>query len=133
MRIGRPSIVLVANVLIAGGSALAADAIRPNVVLFLVDDMGWMDCGAYGSKYYDTPNIDRLATRGMRFTNAYACPLCSPTRATLLSGQYSARHGTTSASGHRPPQPPDFEYLPKTAAANVPVVTPESKNYLDPA
>jgi arylsulfatase A-like enzyme len=51
----------------------------------------------------------------------------------LLSGQYSARHGTTSASGHRPPQPPDYEYLPKTAAPNLPVVTPESKNYLDPA
>ena len=43
---------------------------QPNVILFLVDDMGWMDCGAYGSKYYETPNIDRFATRAMRFTNA---------------------------------------------------------------
>ncbi|HVX62183.1 MAG TPA: sulfatase-like hydrolase/transferase, partial [Pirellulales bacterium] len=51
----------------------AADAPRkPNVILFLVDDMGWMDCGAYGSKYYETPNIDRFAARAMRFTDAYA-------------------------------------------------------------
>src|SRR6478735_792145 len=70
---------------------------KPNISLFLVDDMGWMDCGAYGSKYYETPNIDRFATRSMRFTDAYAQPLCSPTRGSLLSGKYSARHGITSA------------------------------------
>jgi hypothetical protein len=62
-------------------SIAVADARRPNIVLFLVDDMGWMDCGAYGSKYYQTPNIDRFARRALRFTDAYACPLCSPTRA----------------------------------------------------
>ena len=54
---------------------------RPNVVLFLVDDMGWMDTTVNGSKYYATPNMERLAQRGMRFTDAYAHPLCSPTRA----------------------------------------------------
>ena len=56
--------------------AIAAPA-RPNVIVFLVDDMGWMDCGAYGSKYYETPNIDRFATRAIRFTNAYPPPLCA--------------------------------------------------------
>ena len=105
---------------------------KPNIVLFLVDDMGWLDCGAYGSKYYDTPNIDRFASQATRFTSAYSCPLCSPTRATILSGQYSARHGTTTASGHQPPQPEGFEYLPKTAAANVPMLLPSSRNYLEP-
>ncbi|MFM8334893.1 MAG: sulfatase-like hydrolase/transferase, partial [Opitutaceae bacterium] len=77
----------------------ATAAGRPNVVLFLVDDMGWRDCGAYGSTYYATPNIDRFATRATRFTDAYAQPLCSPTRASLLTGKYSARHGITSATG----------------------------------
>ena len=74
----------------------AADPVakKPNVVFFLVDDMGWMDSGVYGSKYYEKPNIDRLAKRSMRFTNAYAQPLCSPTRASLLTGPYSARPGT---------------------------------------
>jgi arylsulfatase A-like enzyme len=106
---------------------------QPNVVLFLVDDMGWMDSGVYGSKYYETPNIDRFATRAMRFTNAYAQPLCSPTRGSILSGQYTARHGITTASGHRPPQPAEHEFLPKSAQSNVPMLLPESKNYLEPA
>jgi arylsulfatase A-like enzyme len=51
---------------------------KPNVILFLVDDMGWMDSTPYGSRYHDTPNMERLAKRGMRFTDAYATPLCSP-------------------------------------------------------
>ena len=68
----------------------AAD--KPNVVLFLVDDMGWMDCGVYGSKYYETPHMDKLAKQSMLFTDAYAHPLCSPTRASILSGQYPSRH-----------------------------------------
>ena len=108
-------------------------ALKPNVIVFLVDDMGWMDCGAYGSKYYETPNIDRFATRAMRFTDGYAQPLCSPTRASLLTGKYSARHGITSATGHQPPQAPGFQWLPDTAPASVPMRTPESRNYLEPA
>lgn len=106
---------------------------KPNVVLFLVDDMGWMDSGVYGSKYYETPNIDRFATRAMRFTNAYSQPLCSPTRASLLTGQYSARHRITSATGHQPPQPEGHVFLKDSAAPNAPMLTPESKNYLEPA
>lgn len=110
----------------------AADrtAKRPNVILFLVDDMGWTDCGAYGSKYYVTPRMDRLATQAMRFTQAYAQPLCSPTRASLLTGQYSARHGITSATGHTKPVK---AALQKHAPANAPLLMPESGSYLDPS
>lgn len=65
---------------------------RPNVVLFLVDDLGWMDLGCQGSDYYRTPNIDALAKSGVRFTNAYAaCAVCSPTRAAILTGKHPAR------------------------------------------
>ena len=113
--------------------AEAAPKSKPNVIVFLVDDMGWMDCGAYGSKYYETPNIDRFATRAMRFTDAYAQPLCSPTRASLLSGQYSARHGITSATGHLKPQPEGFHFLPDSAPPAQRMLLPESKNFLQPS
>lgn len=95
--------------------------------------MGWMDSGIYGSKYYETPNIDLFAKRAMRFTNAYAQPLCSPTRASILSGQYTARHGITTASGHQPPQPPGHKFQPDIAPPNQPMLLPESKNYLEPS
>jgi len=69
---------------------------KPNIVFLLVDDLGWNDVGCYGSTFYETPNIDRLAKKGMRFTNAYAaCPVCSPTRASILSGKYPARLNIT--------------------------------------
>ena len=116
---------------VAAACSLRA-AEKPNVILFLVDDMGWMDCGAYGSEYYETPNIDRFAKRAMRFTDAYAQPLCSPTRASLLTGQYSARHGITSATGHLTPQPAGYKFLPDTGGPNLPILTPQSKNYLAP-
>jgi arylsulfatase A-like enzyme len=65
---------------------------KPNFVFLLIDDMGWRDLGCYGSTYYETPHIDRLAAEGMRFTNGYAaCPVCSPTRASILTGLYPAR------------------------------------------
>lgn len=67
---------------------------RPNIILILVDDLGWTDVGFMGSTYYETPHIDRLAAEGLVFTNAYAnAPNCAPTRAALLSGQYAPRHG----------------------------------------
>ena len=69
---------------------------RPNVVLVLIDDMGWTDAACYGSRYYETPNIDRLAAGGMKFTNGYAaCAVCSPTRAAVMTGRYPARLGVT--------------------------------------
>ena len=65
---------------------------KPNVVLILVDDMGWTDLGCFGSRYYETPNIDKLAAGGMKFTNGYAaCAVCSPTRYGVLTGRYSWR------------------------------------------
>jgi|GEM_PF-159837 len=73
-------------------ASVSTAAERPNVVLFLVDDLGWMDLGCQGSTYYRTPNIDQLAARGVRFTDAYAaCAVCSPTRASLLTGKHPAR------------------------------------------
>jgi len=67
-----------------------------NFVLILVDDLGWMDVGCYGSSFYETPNIDRLASEGMRFTDGYAaCAVCSPTRAAVMTGRYPARVGLT--------------------------------------
>ncbi len=113
-------------------SPSSAQPSRPNVVLFLVDDMGWMDSTPYGSQYYDTPHMARLAAQAMRFTDAYAVPLCSPTRASILSGQYSARHRVTSASGHLPAAPAEASPYPAQAAPNRPLIYANSQNYLDP-
>ena len=67
---------------------------KPNVLIFLVDDLGWTDLGYTGSKYYESPNIDALSRESIVFTNAYSNgPNCAPTRACLMSGQYSPRHG----------------------------------------
>lgn len=67
---------------------------KPNIIFIMVDDLGWRDVGFMGSHYYETPNIDKLASQGMVFTNAYAnAPNCTPTRACLMTGQYSPRHG----------------------------------------
>ena len=67
---------------------------RPNFVFILVDDMGWRDAGFMGSRYYETPNMDRLAAEGAVFTSAYAnAPNCAPSRASLLTGLYPPRHG----------------------------------------
>lgn len=74
---------------------------RPNIVFFLADDLGWKDLGCYGSTFYETPHIDRLAQNGVRFTNAYAAsPLCSPTRASILTGKLPARVGITAPECH---------------------------------
>jgi len=85
------------------GSISVAAAKRPNVVFFLVDDMGWRDVGCFGSSFYDTPNIDRLAKEGVRFSNAYAaCHVCSPTRASIMTGKYPGRLDLTDwLSGRR--------------------------------
>lgn len=90
-------------------AAAEADRSRPNFVFFLVDDLGWRDLGCYGSTFYETPHVDRLASSGMRFTQAYAaCPVCSPTRASILTGKYPVRTGITdyinSAGRNQPEQ-----------------------------
>jgi arylsulfatase A-like enzyme len=71
----------------------------PNIVFILADDLGWTDTATYGSKYYETPNIDRLATQGMKLNRYYNCPNCQPTRAAILSGQYGARTGVYTVGG----------------------------------
>ncbi len=87
------------TLLLAPLAALAAE--RPNVIFILADDLGAHDLGCFGSTFYETPNIDRLAKRGTRFTQAYAAsPLCSPTRASILVGQYPARIGITAPVCH---------------------------------
>jgi arylsulfatase A-like enzyme len=73
-----------------------SETAKPNVIFILLDDYGYMDLGSYGSKFYETPNIDRLALEGVRFTDAYAaCPVSSPTRAAILTGRYPVNTGIT--------------------------------------
>jgi arylsulfatase A-like enzyme len=76
---------------------------KPNIIFFLVDDMGWQETSVpfwkekteLNTRYY-TPNMETLAEKGMKFTQAYACPLCSPTRVSLMTGQNAARHQVTN-------------------------------------
>ncbi|MCG6187012.1 sulfatase [Maribellus maritimus] len=90
-----------------------------NFIFILADDLGYAQSGCYGSEYYTTPNIDKLAREGMRFTNAYAaCPVCSPTRASIITGKYPARlHITDFIAGNKrddyPLSQPDWQkFLP---------------------
>jgi arylsulfatase A-like enzyme len=78
---------------------------RPNIVFILADDLGWTDLGCYGSTFYETPNLDRLARQGVKFTRAYAaCCVCSPTRASIMTGKYPARLGLTDWLPGQPPR-----------------------------
>src|SRR6476469_7096346 len=106
---------------LSGSMALLQSAPRQqlNVLLILVDDWGATDLGCGGSKFYETPNMDRLAANGMRFTPAYsACTVCSPSRAAILTGKYPARlHLTDWIPGHDYPwarlRPPKWtQFLP---------------------
>jgi arylsulfatase A-like enzyme len=90
---------------------------QPNIVMLFIDDLGARDLGCFGSTFYETPNLDRLAHDGMLFSNAYAtCPVCSPTRASLMSGKYPARVGITQYIGGnceaRLKDVPYLHYLP---------------------
>jgi arylsulfatase A-like enzyme len=119
----------------ACGAALAApviDSAEPpklSFILILMDDLGWADIGCYGSKFYETPNIDRLAAEGIRFTDGYAaCPVCSPTRASVMTGKYPARVGVTNYLPGRhqlpyskllPPESKQFLGLDETTTAEI--------------
>ena len=92
----RPLLFFVALLLLAGcvGTLPADDVRRPNVIVILADDMGYGDIGAYGATRIETPNIDALAARGLRFTQGYASAnVCTPSRAGLLTGRYAIRSG----------------------------------------
>src|SRR3989337_2610832 len=113
----QPAAVLTALIGLVGTYAAAAAAAAPpaeqptlpNVVLILADDLGWADLGCYGSTFHKTPQLDRLAGQGVRFTDAYAaCPVCSPTRAALMTGSYPQRFEITDwlpGRANRPDQP----------------------------
>src|SRR5436190_14403109 len=97
---------------------------RTNVVFILADDLGWADLGCYGSKFHHTPNLDRLAAAGARFTDAYAAaPICSPTRAAILTGQYPARLNLTDWLPGRPDRP-DQQLLRPVIAQELPASVP---------
>jgi len=90
---------------------------KPNIIFILIDDLGWKDLSIYKSEFYETPNIDSLSEGGVIFTRAYAAsPVCSPTRASIMTGKYPARLGITNYIGGRdrgkliPPE--NKEYLP---------------------
>jgi len=99
------ALALVFAALLFSFDLFGAPATPPNIIFVLVDDLGWTDLGCFGSSFYETPNIDRLAAQGMRFSQAYsACTVCSPTRASVMTGQYPARlHITDWIGGHKRP------------------------------
>jgi arylsulfatase A-like enzyme len=97
---------------------LSAEAGRPNVIFILVDDYGWTDAGSFGSDLYETPNLDRLVRDGMKFTQAYsACTVCSPSRASILTGKYPARLHVT-------------DWIPGLVPENSKLIPPDWTKYL---
>jgi arylsulfatase A len=92
--------------------AVKPNPVKPNIVFFLVDDLGWTDLGCYGNKFHETPNIDKLAAESAKFTNAYAaCAVCSPTRASIMTGKYPVRLKLT-------------DWIPGVIYPNAPLKTP---------
>lgn len=87
------TLLLVAMPFHTSAQATANESQRPNVILIMADDLGRECVGAYGGTSYQTPNIDKLSQRGLRFTRAYATPICTPTRVQIMSGQYPFRNG----------------------------------------
>lgn len=101
---------------------------KPNIVFFLVDDLGWTDVQPFGTSFYETPNIKKLSAESMRFVDAYAaCPVCSPTRASLMTGKYPSRLGTTDYFGA--PQPEQIVKNVKQRAKHI-LIPPAYKDYL---
>jgi arylsulfatase A-like enzyme len=94
-----------------------------NVILILADDLGWADITCQGADVHETPNIDRLAAEGLRFTHAYAASVCSPTRASLMTGKHPARLGITiwREAAHTPPPPGKRKLIPPEAVADLPL------------
>lgn len=102
--------------------AAVQSAEKPNVILFLIDDLGWADLGVTGSTFYETPNIDALAQEGVFFSNAYAAnPVCSPTRASIMTGKYPSRIGMTNHSGYPGPKGPKHKMTPPEVVGHIPL------------
>jgi arylsulfatase A-like enzyme len=97
---------------------------KQNIVFFLVDDLGWTDVEPFGTSFYETPNIKKLAQESMIFTNAYAaCPVCSPTRASILTGKYPVATGLTNFIEAERTQPVQW-------SRNTPIIPPTNKDRL---
>ena len=115
------------------GFQLRAQVKQPNIILFLVDDMGWQDCSLpFWDKptklndTYHTPNMERLAAKGMMLTNAYSNAVCTPTRVSLMTGMNVARHGVTNWTNVNSNTPTDFkDTLLQPAKWNYNGLTPE--------
>lgn len=89
------TIIVLSVALMSAISSLSQQQ-KPNVILILADDLGWADLRCYGSAFYETPHLDKLAAQGARFTRAYAtAPVCSPTRASIMTGKYPVKTGVT--------------------------------------
>lgn len=102
MNHSREFLVIVSFLLLVGCSSVKQDHEKPNFLFIVVDDLGYYDLSCMGSEYYETPNIDKVASEGYNFINGYAtCAVCSPSRASLLTGKYPAQHGITDWVGAR--------------------------------
>lgn len=102
--------------------AHADTSARPNVVLILVDDLGWADLEVSGSTFYETPNVNRLAAEGVYFSDAYsASPVCSPTRASIQTGKYPSRLKITNHSGIRGAMGPQYKLNPPVVEGSMPL------------
>ena len=109
---------LLSIILFSGCGSKGETANHKNVVVFLVDDLGWKDLGCYGSTFYESPRIDAFAAEAARFTNAYTPnPVCSPTRAAIMTGKYPSRVDIT-------------DWIPGAVGKNPTLVTPEDRSNL---
>jgi arylsulfatase A-like enzyme len=95
----RPTMKFAALFFTALWASIASAATQPNIIFILADDLGYTDVACFGSKYYETPNIDKLAAQGMRLTSHHHHQNCQPTRAALMSGQYAPRTGVYTVGG----------------------------------
>lgn len=101
----KPLLALLGTLHLLAPAGLPADAVAsappspPNIVFILADDLGYTDVACFGSRYYETPNLDRLAAQGLKLTSHHHCQNCTPTRAALMSGQYAPRTGVYTVGG----------------------------------
>lgn len=120
-------------ILLSSLSSSIAAARPPNIVVILADDLGWSDLGCYGADLHDTPAIDQFASESLRFTDAYAMPVCSPTRAALLTGKHAARLQMTIWSEGSLSGPKDRPLLQAQALHSLPHTEKTIASYLHDA
>jgi len=126
-QIGAVRVIFLGIIVFGYSTSLLQAEQPPNIVFMLADDLGWSDTTPYGGTFYETPNIQKLADQGVRYTNAYsASPLCSPTRASILSGQYPGRIRLTTPACHLK-QVVLEPVVPEFARPSEPVTTPGTR------